>query len=54
MREWIIVGGHQAVWTKNLEEYYQRIIRDYIDKLYEFKDWTYRRVLAENQEGEDR
>ena len=20
MREWIIVGGHQAVWTKNLEE----------------------------------
>ena len=54
MREWIIVGGHQAVWTKNLEEYYQRIIRDYIDKLYEFRDWTYRRVLAENQEGEDR
>ena len=54
MREWIIVGGYQAVWTKNLEEYYQRIIRDYIDKLYEFRDWMYRMVLAENQEGEDR
>ena len=37
-----------------VKEYCQRIIRDYIDKLYEFRDWTYRRVLAENQEGEDR
>lgn len=54
MREWIIVGGHQAVWTNNLEEYYQRIIRDYIDKLYEFRDWAYSRVLTEDQEEEDR
>ena len=54
MREWIIAGGHQAVWTKNLEEYYQRIIRDYIEKLYEFRNWVHGRVLTEDQEGEEK
>ena len=53
MREWIIVGGHQAVWTKNLEEDSQKIIRDYIDKLYEFRNWVHR-ALIEDQEGEEK
>ena len=53
MREWIIVGGHQAVWTKNLEEDCQKIIRDYIDKLYEFRNWVHR-ALIEDQEGEEK
>ena len=36
-----------------VKEYCQRIIRDYIDKLYEFRNWV-RRALIEDQEGEEK
>ena len=35
-----------------VKEYCQRIIRDYIDNLYEFRNWVHR-ALIEDQEGEE-
>lgn len=37
-----------------VKEYCQRIIRDYIDKLFEFRNWVHGRVLTEDQEGEEK